>query len=227
MSAPRFILWDQDGVLVDSELWYYEATRRELATLGAELTAAEYQRLQVSGLSTWDAARERGVDEAAIAAARARRDLLYQESLRTRPIEIDGIGEVLATLGRAHRMAIVTTARREDFDLIHAKRNLMRHMEFAVMLGDYERAKPHPDPYQAALARFGARPEEAVAVEDSRRGLLAARAAGVACFMVRNRLNVGDAFPEAAGVVGSVRDLPAAIGAATTTGGGAGDSGAS
>ena len=215
MSAPRFILWDQDGVLVDSERWYYEATRHELASLGVELTADEYQRLQVSGLSTWDAARERGIDAASIAAARARRDLLYQESLRTRPIEIDGIGEVLATLGRTHRMAIVTTARREDFNLIHATRDLLRHMEFAVMLGDYERAKPHPDPYLAALARFGARPDEAVAVEDSRRGLLAARAAGVACFVVRNRLNAADAFPEAAGVVGSVRELPATMAGAT------------
>ena len=215
MRAPRFILWDQDGVLVDSERWYYEATRHELASLGVELTADEYQRLQVSGRSTWDAARERGIDEATIAAARARRDLLYQEYLRTRPIEVDGIGEMLATLGRTHRMAIVTTARREDFNLIHATRDLLRHMEFAVMLGDYERAKPHPDPYLAALARFGARPDEAVAVEDSRRGLLAARAAGIACFMVRNRLNAAAAFPEAAGVVGSVRELPAAIAGAT------------
>jgi len=211
MSAPRFILWDQDGVLVDSERWYFEATRGELATLGVELTAGEYQRLQVAGLSTWDAARARGADEASIAAARARRDLRYQEHLRTGPIEIDGVGEVLATLGRDHRMAIVTTARREDFELIHATRNLMQHMEFAVMLGDYARAKPHPDPYLAALARFGARPDEAVAVEDSRRGLLAARAAGVACFMMRNRLNADDAFPEAAGIVGSIRELPAAI----------------
>jgi HAD superfamily hydrolase (TIGR01509 family) len=215
MSVPRFILWDQDGVLVDSERWYYEATRHELASLGVELTADEYQRHQVTGASTWDAARERGIDEASIAAARARRDLLYQESLRTRPIEVDGIGEVLATLGRTHRMAIVTTARREDFDLIHATRDLLRHMEFAVMLGDYERAKPHPDPYLAALARFGARPDEAVAVEDSRRGLLAARAAGIACFMVRNRLNAADPFPEAAGIVGSIRDLPAAMAGAT------------
>jgi len=214
MSASRFILWDQDGVLVDSERWYFEATRHELATLGVDLSAAEYQRLQVSGLSTWDAARQCGAGEAAIAAARVRRDLLYQESLRTRPIEIDGIGEVLATLGRSHRMAIVTTARREDFDLIHATRDLMQHMEFAVMLGDYVRAMPHPEPYLVARARFGARPEEAVAVEDSRRGLLAARAAGVACFMVRNRFNAGDAFPEAAGIVGSIRELPAAIAAA-------------
>ena len=65
--------------------------------------------------------------------------------------EVQTLGEVLASLTADFRMAIVTTARRVDFDLIHAERDIVRHFEFTLTVEDYARAKPHPDPYQAAL----------------------------------------------------------------------------
>lgn len=83
-------------------------------------------------------------------------------------------------------MAIVTTAKRADFQLIHEKRNIIQFMEFVLVREDYERVKPHPEPYLTGLKRFGAIKKETLVVEDSNRGLNSAVAAGIDCAIVHN-----------------------------------------
>jgi HAD superfamily hydrolase (TIGR01509 family) len=207
----RYLLWDHDGVLVDTERWYFEATRTALARLDVPLSAERYLEIMTVGASCWDLARERGMGDREIRRLRGERDALYQEFLRTQPIEIAGVAEVLAGLASRFRMAIVTTARRMDVDVIHEDRDLLRHFEFILTIEDYERSKPHPDPYLAGLARFGAQADEAVVVEDSARGLASARAAGVACLVVRSPFTASQDFSGAWRVIDSIRDLPGAL----------------
>src|SRR5262245_7937742 len=152
---PRpFLLWDHDGVLVDTERWYFEATREVMRGIGIDLSQETYLRFMATGGSSWDLARAAGHSDARVRELREHRNDIYQEHLRTKDIEIDGVAEVLEELGTRHRMAIVTTARRVDFDTIHGRRDLVRHFEFVLTVEDYPRAKPHPDPYLAGVERF-------------------------------------------------------------------------
>ena len=207
----RFLLFDHDGVLVDSERWYFEATRIALARVDVMLSPARYLELVAAGRSCWDLARARGVGESEIEVGRARRDSLYQELLRSEPIEIEGVAEVLGALVSRYRMAIVTNARRADLELIHERRDLLRFFEFVVTGEDFARSKPEADPYLAGLARFGAEPAQAFAVEDSARGLRSARAAGVPCIAIRTTFTAADDFTGAFRVVDSIRDVPSAL----------------
>jgi HAD superfamily hydrolase (TIGR01509 family) len=204
----RFLLWDHDGVLVDTERWYFEATREILARLHIELSRERYLDLMAAGRSCWELARSQGMPEARIEARRADRDALYREFLRTQPIEIAGIAEVLAELAPHHRMAIITTSRRSDFDLIHAGRALRDYFEFVLTIEDYPRSKPHPDPYLAGLDRFGAAPSAALALEDSAHGLASARAAGLDCLVIRSTFTASQDFSAAWRVVDSARRIP-------------------
>jgi len=106
----QYLLWDHDGVLVDTERWYFEETRTLLAQLGVELSREVYLDLMADGRPSCDLARARGIPEEEIQACRANRNLLYQEYLRSHPIEIDGVAEVLTELGSRYRMGVVTTA---------------------------------------------------------------------------------------------------------------------
>ena len=125
------------------------------------------------------------------------RDRYYQEYLRTEAIEIDGVVEALAELSTYVRMAIVTTAKRADFDLIHEKRQIRQFMDFVLVREDYQHAKPHPEPYLTGLKRFGATKEETLVVEDSSRGLSSAVAAGIDCAVVHNDFTAGHDFSTA------------------------------
>jgi len=102
---------------------------------------------------------------------------------------------------------VVTSSNHDHFELIHAGTGLMRFFDFAVTNRDYERSKPHPDPYLAALARAGCSADEAIAIEDSERGLAAARAAGLRCIVVPQGLTHGGSFAGAHRVLTSRADL--------------------
>ena len=207
----RIILWDHDGVLVDTEPLYFEATRSALARLGVDLPLDGYLEDMAHGITAWERARRRGIDEDRIRRHREARDVHYQRLLSERDIGIPGVEPVLAGLAGRYAMAIVTTARRADFELIHAERQIVRHMDFVLASGDYPRAKPAPDPYLTALERFGAEPAEAVVVEDSERGLRAAVAAGIDCVVVANDFVRGQDFSRATARIDRLDELPGVI----------------
>lgn len=83
-------------------------------------------------------------------------------------------------------MAVITTSKRVDFELIHRKRSLLAQMAFVLCREDYDKAKPHAEPYETGLRRFGVGPESAIVIEDSKRGLAAAEAAGIRTIKVHN-----------------------------------------
>ncbi len=193
----RYILFDHDGVLVDTEFWYYKAGERALADVGLTLDKDQYLRDMSQGSGTWAQARAAGIDEQTISRQREARDGYYQEYLRTEAIEIDGVVEALAELSQYVRMAIVTTAKRADFELIHEKRQITQFMDFVLVREDYGLAKPHPEPYLTGLERFGATKEETLVVEDSSRGLNSAVAAGIDCVIVYNDFTKAHDFSQA------------------------------
>ncbi|WP_220449742.1 HAD family hydrolase [Nonomuraea longispora] len=93
--------------------------------------------------------------------------------------EIEGVVDALAELSKYARMAIVTTAKRADFELVHEERHIKQFMECFVVRDDYLLAKPRPESYLIGANRFGAGKEEVLVIEDSARGLNSAVAAGI------------------------------------------------
>lgn len=193
----KFILFDHDGVLVDTEYWYFKAGERALADIGFTLDKDQYLRDMTQSLGTWSQASAAGINEQTINKQREVRNAYYQEYLRTETIEIEGVVETLAELSKYVRMAIVTTAKRADFEIIHEKRQIRQFMEFILVREDYELTKPHPEPYLTALRRFGATKQETLVVEDSNRGLNSAVAAGIECAIVHNEFTKTHDFSQA------------------------------
>lgn len=205
----QYILFDHDGVLVDTEYWYYQATRRALAELDIELDPETYQQIMVRGAASWELAAARGIPEEVINAQKRQRNRWYQQYLQTENLEIPGVLETLASLSDAGlRMAIVTTSKVVDFDLIHRDRAIITRMDFVLTREDYTNSKPDPEPYELALRRFGARPEEALVVEDSERGLRSAVAAGIDCAVVHNEFTQKHDFSGATFRLGAIGELP-------------------
>ena len=203
----NYVLFDHDGVLVDTEFWYYKAGERALADIGLNLDKDQYLRDMARGSGTWAPARAAGVDEETIGRAREARNDYYREFLRTESIEIEGVIDALAELSRYVRMAIVTTSKRADFDVIHEKRQIRQFMDFVLVREDYKLAKPHPEPYLTGLERFGAAKEETLVVEDSSRGLRSAVAAGIDCAVVYNDFTKAQDFSQASHHIKTLMEL--------------------
>ena len=203
----KAIFFDNDGVLVDTEHLYYEATRAILAEVGAEVSEAQFIDLSLrQGRSIFDLISDR-FDVPALDAMRRRRNERYGTLLAAGVPPLDGVAEVLEALQGRARLAVVTSSNPEHFDAIHAGTGLLRFFEFAITNRDYARSKPHPDPYLTALARSGVAADEAIAIEDSERGLAAARAAGLRCIVVPRGLTRGGEFAGAHRVLAETREI--------------------
>ena len=206
----KAIFWDNDGVLVDTERLYLQATQEIMAAAGQPLSEAEYiEYFLRQGTGAWHLLAGVSADE--IARLRRARNDRYSELLRQGASAIDGVADVLQQLRGTYTMGIVTSSRRDHFDLIHERCDLLKHFDFVLTSDELPRVKPHPDPYLMAMARAGVGPDEAVVVEDSERGLQAAAAAGIACIVIPTPLTTGGNFAAARRVVDRVALVPAAL----------------
>ena len=205
----RAIFWDNDGVLVDTERLYFQATQETLESIGVALDREQYVEFFLrQGRGAWHLLEERGIEAEAIARLRDRRNQLYSELLQREACAIDGVAGTLELLHDKYVMGIVTSSRRDHFDIIHARCNLLQYFDFVLTAGDFERVKPHPDPYLMAMQRAGAAAAECVAIEDSERGLQAATGAGVRCIVIPTPLTERGNFAGALRVIDRVSELP-------------------
>ena len=203
----KYILFDNDGVLVETEIWYYEANKKALKELGITLEFSVYMEIMARGGTAWEVAQNQGITKEVIDKKRFQRDIYYQEFLRTKDIEIPNVKKTLENLSKKYKMAIITTSRRVDFDLIHKNRGIVDFMDFTLCVEEYKRAKPYPDPYLAGLKKFNAKVEETIVVEDSQRGLTSAYNANIECAIVHNEFTKTHDFSNASYFINKLDEL--------------------
>ena len=202
----RAILWDNDGVLVDTEGLYFQAGREILATQGVALTREDFAEQSLKkGQSVFDFLPDQNAE--LIERLRVKRNARYSALLAKGVRVLDGVVETLSALDGRVRMGIVTGSRRDHFEIIHAQTRLLPFFEFVVTREDYNEAKPHPDAYLMAMQLHGLSPESCVVVEDSERGCVAASQAGLRVLAVPNALSQSGEFSSAYKVLNSVREV--------------------
>ena len=203
----KHILFDNDGVLVETEQWYFQANVDILEQMGIELSLDRYKEIMIKGQSAFLLAEEKGFSSLHVENARDKRNALYQEYIKTKDIEINGVKEILASLSKKYTMGIVTSSRREDFELIHKNRGLVEHMQFVLCQGEYSRSKPHGDPYLKGQSLLGGLKSETIVVEDSQRGLDSAYNANIECVIVHNAFTTNHDFSKASYKIAKLSEL--------------------
>ena len=208
----RAVFWDNDGVLVDTEKLYFQATRELLLQAGVTLTKKLFNRISlVEGRSAFDLAEDKGTSREEIALLQERRNRRYTELLTGDVRILDGVKDALGGLQGKVAMAIVTSSRRVHFDAMHIRTGLIPYFDFVLAREDYTLSKPDPEPYLTAMKKSGFGPEECLVVEDSPRGLASALAAGIRCLVVPNALTRGNPFTGAWRILENCSQVPAEV----------------
>ena len=204
----NFILWDNDGVLVDTEKLYYQCNRDFYRELGLELSEQQFfQCFLLDNIGAWHLLPEQ-LNEQQIQPLRQQRNRRYSQLLNKQNIQpLSGMPALLQQLKCRYRHGIVTSAHRQHFELIHRHSNLLSHFDFVLTGDEVQNGKPHPEPYLRGLLLSGKSADEVIVVEDSPRGLQAAVNAGLRCVVIRQPLCAGFAFQGAWQVVDTVAQL--------------------
>ena len=181
---PQAIVFDFDGVLVNSEPVHLRATQDALAPRGIALSAETYydQYVGYDDVGMFKAlARDLGLDWC----SDDLQELLVAKALRFETLEatgtmlVPGAAECVRRMAAVAPLAIASGARRPEIERILKRVGLDPYFRIIVASGDTEFSKPAPDPYVAAAAALRAQPRHTVAIEDTAAGLASAKAAGL------------------------------------------------
>jgi HAD superfamily hydrolase (TIGR01509 family) len=204
----KAILWDNDGVLVDTEKLYFLANRQIFESIGIDLTPEVYfENFLRKGTGAWHLAEEKGISIDRIKELRDLRNELYSKFLQKEKILLKGVEEVLSYMHKKYIMGIVTSSRKDHFDLIHHSTNILKYFDFILTGEDFTRLKPDPQPYLMALEKTGLKKEECIIVEDSERGLASANAAGIKCIVIPHELTKKGNFETAYKVLSNIAEV--------------------
>jgi len=194
MTLPAAVLFDMDGLLVDTEPVWTIAEVELAQQLGGEFTpelkaAIVGTRLEVAVptiLRWYDGPTDQGSVDRTCAWLLDRMVELFTE----RPLVLPGVNELLAALHEAGvATALVSSSYRVLVDAVLA--HGIGPFDLTIAGDEVVHAKPHPEPYLLAASRLGVDPARCVVLEDSPAGVASAEAAG--CAVV--------AVPSVAGVV--------------------------
>jgi HAD superfamily hydrolase (TIGR01509 family) len=188
VSAIEAVVFDLDGVLVDSEhVWdeVREALARERGGRwhdGAQrdmmgMSSTEWSRYMHDVIGLVEPPEE--ISAEVVRRMQAR----YASEL---PL-IDGAVDAVARLASSYRLALASSSNRPLIDTVLEASGLARCFEATVSSEEVARGKPAPDVFLEAAGRLGVEPRASAAVEDSANGIRAARAAGMRVVAIPNR----------------------------------------
>lgn len=204
----KYIFFDNDGVLVDTERLYYKANFITFQKLGIELSKEMYvENFLKKSNGSWHLLTEKGFDESDISILRMERNQLYSKLLEEEAETIDGVEQVLKQLYEKISMGIVTSSRKDHFDIIHNRTDLIKYFNFFLTSDDYKNTKPDPEPYLKALEISGMNKEECIVIEDSERGLKSAVSAGLKCYIIPTDLTKYSNFSGAEKVLKNITEI--------------------
>lgn len=211
--APGAVIFDMDGVLVDSEPVHLDAMREVLGPLGVTYTEEDneaffgFTDLAVFGQLC---ARHRlpfAADELA-----ARRTAMLVHLMPERCVPMAGVPAVLEWLrGAGYPVGLASGSAPPVIEATLGALGVRGFFEPVVSAVEVPRGKPAPDVFLETARRLGLEPARCLVIEDSRNGLLAARAAGMPCVIIPCPATRGQDFREATLRLDSLVELPGVL----------------
>lgn len=186
----RYIIFDMDGVLMNTEPLHYELWKQVFRERGLEIDFEHYKGCIGSTNKTLFNLIQEGYgisfheDKTVIARFKELKNIYIREN-GIPPVE--GVQEVVAKLKElGFKMAVASSSPQEYIEICTEKVGIKQYFDILCSAERVERPKPFPDVFLAVAEQLGAKPEECLVIEDSYNGSRAAKAAGMKCLGFAN-----------------------------------------
>jgi beta-phosphoglucomutase len=184
------ILFDFDGVIVDSEPIHYECWREILLPYGLDLDWNVYAEKGIgisdrAMLAMFAAEKDPPLDIEELVGEYPRKKDMFRNKMLAEPSISSEVIDLLDALTGKYKLAVVTSSGRNEVEPILEQAGILEKFNTVVYGGDVRRLKPAPDPYLLAAERLQV--GRALVVEDSDAGVASGRAAGHDVLQVKNQ----------------------------------------
>lgn len=179
------IIFDMDGVLVDSEPFHTLIEKRQFALNG--ISVPEEEHLSYMGTASelmWKDIQEKyktGASVEELLEQNRTESIRFFSELEHLPL-MDGLPELLGKLrSKNYPLAVASSSFPEIIDLILVKTDLKKYFQVIVSAQEAGKSKPEPDIFLLAAKKLGVKPVNCLVIEDSENGIKAAQSAGMIC----------------------------------------------
>ena len=175
----KAILFDMDGVVVDSEKLYSQSEEKLLAQYGVKFDDSDWHYIKgCTEKQFYDLVYSKFNPDI------PREDLMSQgreflKKIFTDKLEyMDGFNSIYPVIKEKYKLALVTSTGQDLVNHIDGLLSIYKKFDIVLTSVDTKKHKPNPDPYITAMKRFGFEASECIVVEDSIQGIKAGKAAG-------------------------------------------------
>jgi len=173
------IIFDFDGVIVDSEPLYEDTANQLFRDYGVTIPAEDWKEFK--GLSEegfLNLAREKYGIRAPLSEIMSKDRELLKQNFKKGLTYMPGFQEFYEQVNGAYTTGLVTSSSRLLLQWIFANTPIENHFEYTITAEDIVQPKPHPAPYLAMSQKLNIAPGKMLVIEDSWNGIKSARAAG-------------------------------------------------
>ena len=178
----ELVIFDLDGLLVDSQPLQYKAYNRVFSDYGYPISREDWQTMvrQSYSIKRWIEENELPLDPELIRNQKKESyDRFIEEELQLKP----GAKEAVELLSEKYRLCIASASRIESIEAVVKKFSLADYFRTFVSDNTVSRGKPFPDVFLEAASQMKTVPEQCIVIEDSVAGLRAAKEAGMLCII--------------------------------------------
>lgn len=185
----KAVIFDMDGVIIDSEPFYLVIGMELYKRLNINVTEEEHiSYTGVSNPNMWTSIKNKhGLKQTVseLVSIQNKANIEYLEKNIEKPIP--GVVNILESLSRnGIKVALASSSSMEIIRLVLEKFEIIKYFQVIVSGESFERGKPAPDIFLKAAEMLQVEPESCTVIEDSNHGVTASKAAGMMCIGFQN-----------------------------------------
>jgi len=179
------VLWDMDGVLVDTAELHYQTWKQTLAGYGIPFSHQLFiEFFGMNNEQTLTRVLGHPPEPSFLQEASGHKEDKFRKSIHGQVELYPGVRKLLQELQRAGvRQAVASSAPQENIDALVNEFDMASFFQ-AIVSGSELKSKPDPITFLLAADRLGVNPQRCVVIEDALHGIVAARRAGMKCIAV-------------------------------------------
>ena len=183
------IIFDMDGVIIDSEPIHLSMTKELLKQFNIEISDQELHTfVGTSSRNMWEHFQKRFSLSVSLEELLERDKVKYFTYLKEHNIKpITGVVELIEDIHKAsYPMILASSASSENIDITLNKFGIAHYFKFRMSGANLKHSKPHPEIFLVSASRINANPKNCLVIEDSENGVKAAKSAGMKCIGFKN-----------------------------------------
>lgn len=195
----KAIIFDMDGVLINSQPLHFEAEKRAIAHFGYNITYEELKfYLGWNEEAFWKHVKARYMISATIEELKSVERPMLEELLKKELKPNKNLQELLERLkSKGLKLAVASSAPKKWVIMTLEGLGITKFFDAAVSGEEVKKSKPAPDIFLAAARQIGIDPKNCAVIEDAPDGITAANAAGIYSIVIKNKINEGLDFSHA------------------------------